>query len=438
MYCERKAQTSVKIEYDRTIRDISRKCDVFYIHRNIGQDTETDYRGAICALVGIYCHFLKSGGRIRKSMTVAGNPSNICRNITIDETESGRPALSMDETRQCISDILEGLYRFHDRKCRKYDVAQGMGLIIRKLYEPYRNSDDMEIHELFYAVIARGTFVLQMNNEIMARAFYKGLYEAWSFAANKQQYFFGENFWDAQVCYDNLLSHESVEEDPIHDGRKYPWNLYRFNVDNIILTHCAAKEFIDAADKNGFMRKEDLRQYRQVMDLSNDFFKRVAAFYRVRCDYFNNRSIEGVEEGRDPVEVYGNVQHTLEDYESLSMDYAPYIFYSCRLIQSTEDRSSWIYQGIAKNYAGKEYGDLDAAYSVFSGRDGNYDYREWPAKAGMTFFVIGFISVIFVTGIVAVVEWESRTHFIARTAAISVVLLIYFAICMLYGLARAS
>ena len=56
----------------------------------------------------------------------------------------------------------------------------------------------------------------------------------------------------------------------------------------------------------------------------------------------------------------------------------------------------------------------------------------------MTFFVIGFISVIFVTGIVAVVEWESRTHFIARTAAISVVLLIYFAICMLYGLARAS
>ena len=430
MYCEMKAQTSVNIKYDWTIKDISRKCDVFYLHRNVGSDTETDYKGAICALVGIYCHFLKSGGRIRKSMTVAGSPSHICRNITIDETEGGRPALSLDETRQCISDILEGLYRFHNSKCRKYDVAQGMGFMVRKLYEPYRNSGDKEIHEVFYAVIARGTFVLQMNNEIMARAFYKGLYEAWSFAANKQQYFFGENFWDAQVCYDNLLSHDSVDEDPIHDGRKYPWNLYRYNVDNIILTHCAAKEFIDAAEKNGFMRKEDLRQYRQVMNLSYDFFKRVAAFYKVRCDFFNNRSIEGVEDGRDPVEVYGNVQHTLEDYESLSMDYAPYIFYSCNLIQSTEDRSSWIYQGIAKNYTGREYGSLDAAYPVFKGRDDNFEYREWPTKAGMAFLVISFISVMLVTGIVSVVEWESRTHFIAKAVTISFV----FMILMLIGL----
>lgn len=403
------------IHYDRGIIDITRQCDVFHIAREFGRSEDVGYRAAIYALTGIYYHFLVSGGRIRKGLSVASDPGRICLNITVNELPDGKPVMTLQETAECLGHILHGLYCFHGRRCRAYGVAQGMGFLVRKIYEPYKNSGDRGIHDIYYALIARGSFVLQMNNEIMARAFYKGLYGAWTLASEEQRYFFGGMSLDARACFDDLLSRKDVAVDPMHEWRLYPWNMYCYNVDNLILTYTAALEYIDAAERLHFASEKELAAFKQTKGFIRDFFTRISPFYMTRCDYYNNRQNEYIKEDKDPVEYYGNVRHTMEAYDTLSMDYAPYLFYSCELFRSTEDKTTWLYEGIAKCYTGRNCAKLDNVSPLFGQRISKLARRLQTAENAMIPFGTATIGVFSMHLLVLICEWETRTGLIRKT-----------------------
>ncbi len=403
------------IRYDRSITDITRQCDIFHIARRHGKSEDVDYRDAIYALTGIYYHFLVSGGRIRKGLSVASDPGRICLNITINELTDGKPVLTLQETIECLGHILHGMYCFHGRRCRKYGVAQGMGFLVRKLYEPYKNSSDREIHGIYYAVIARGSFVLQMNNEIMARAFYKGLYDAWPLATEKQRYFFGGMSLDTRTCFDDLLSRRDVAVDPMHEWCLYPWNMYCYNVDNLILTYTAALEYINAVERLHSVSEKELATFKQTKGFIHDFFTRISPFYMTRCDFYNNRQNEYLKEGKDPVEYYGNVQHTMAVYDTLPMDYAPYLFYSCELFHSTEDKSTWLYEGIVKIYTGRDSALLDNICPIFGQRISKHGRKRQDADNAMIRLSYITIGSLFLFLLIFICEWEVRTGIIRKT-----------------------
>ena len=393
----------------RGITNIIRKCNVFTLDSVIWQPRDVDYSTAIKTLVGIYYHFLVSGGHIMKSLAVASDPSLICLNLTESENKDGDPVLSATETAQFLGYILHGLYCFHNKKCRNTSVMHGMAYLVRKLYEPFMRFGDSYIQELYYAIIARGTFVLQMNNKLLAKAFYKGLYDVWPYAKDRQKYFFGGMSYDVQAAYDSVLNHEDLFFDPMRDGRKYPWNMYEYNVDNIILTYAAAKEMKDVGEKTRCFSPDDIKKYGQVMDFIYDFFTRVSPFYKVRCDYYNARYSEYLKE-TDPVEYYGNVGHVMEKYPVLQMDYCPYLFYSCELFKSTEKPETHLYAGIAKNYTGRDYDRLDKDCPIFGQRIGQPEQGE-SLSVALNTIMDGAVAITMAFWVInCICEWQKRTH----------------------------
>lgn len=415
---------------NRMITNITRKCDVFTLYRPFAMTKDVDYKTAINALVDVYYHFLLSDGHIAKRNAVAKNPSLICLNLTKNEKPGGDPVLTIEETKDYLGYLLHGMYKFHNKKCRNTAVIQGMACIIRKLYEPYSGSQDKEIHELYYAIIARGTFVLQMNNKLLARAFYKGLYDLYPYAKDRQKYLC-DLLWDTEACYDSVLKHDDVHADPIHDERKYPWNLYRYNVDNLIHTYCAAKEMKTIGEKTGCFSPEEIKKYSQTMDFIYEFFKRISPFYKVRCDYYNGRGNSGLKDG-DPVEYYGNVVNTMKNYETLQMDYCPYLYYSCELFKSSDDEKSWLYAGIAKTYTGRDYTSLDHDCAMFGERTRRV--REEHPMASVTMaFIDALICMTMVFMVICKIgEWERRTH------GLTIMFWVFVGICVFGFMGQAS
>lgn len=393
---------------NRMISNITRKCDLFTLYLPFGITKDADYKTAINALVGVYYRFLLSGGSIARGNAASENPSLICLNLTQNEKPGGEPILTIEETKQYLGYLLHGLYKFHNKKCRDTAVMQGMAYIIRKLYEPYSRSRDKEIHELYYAVIARGTFVLQMNNKLLAKSFYKGLYDIYPYGKDRQKYFCGLS-WDTEACYDSILNHDDIAEDSLQDERKYPWNLYRYNVDNLILTYCAAKEMKDIGEKTKCFYPDEIKKFGQIMDFIYDFFKRISPFYKVRCDYYNSRENRGLKDG-DPVTYYGNVVNTMKKYETLQMDYCPYLFYSCELFKSSDDERTWLYTGIAKTYTGRNYSSLNHDCAMFGERT-RRACEERPMASVIMAFTDALICMTMVCMVACKIgEWERRTH----------------------------
>ena len=391
----------------RRIRSITRKCDVFTLCNAFGVKKDVDYRTAVDALVGVYYHFLVEGGLFCSSIPVAEDPSLICLNLTKDERPGGTPVLSEDETEGYLGCILNGLYCFHNRRCRNTAILQGMAYLVRRIYEPYMGFGNKMIHELYYAIIARGAFVLQMNNKMLAKAFYKGLYDQDPRAKEQQRYFFGGMSLDAQAVYDSVLIHEDLFFDPIHEARKYPWNMYEYNVDNLILTYCAAKGMREAGEKTKCFTPEEIRLYGLTMDFIHDFFTNVSPFYKVRCDYYNARHNPNLRLS-DPVEYYNNVNTAMEKYKTLNMDYCPFLFYSCELFRSSEKPESWLYMGIAGHYTGRDYDSLDKDCPVFGERfrrTGEVRDVLCSLVKAMDLWVMGCIAVIIG---MKVIEWELR------------------------------
>ena len=410
---------------NRIISNITRKCDVFTLYLPFGMTKDEDYKTAINVLVGVYYRFLLSGGHIARGNTAAENPSFICRNLTETEKPGGEPVITIEKTKEYLGYLLHGLYKFHNKKCRNTKVTQGIAYIIRKLYEPYSESRDKEIHELYYAIISRGTFVLQMKNKLLARAFYKGLYDLYPYSRDihKDLYYLS---MEAEASYDSVLNHDDLLMDPIHDERKYPWNLYRYNVDNLIHTYCAAKEMKDIGEKTKCFSPDEIKKYGLTIDFIRDFYEGIAAFYNARCDYYNNIENDGIK-GGDPVGYYGNVINTMKAYENLEMDYCPYLFYSCRLFDSSDNEKTWLYAGIAKTYTGKDYTSLDHDCAIFGERT-----RRLKEEKPMASITIAISDILVCMAMVAMVvyrliEWESRTH------GLTMMLGIYFAVCI-FGL----
>ncbi len=412
------------IGYDRSITDITRQGDTFFIH-NIRKDPiASDCKSAVYALIGVYYHFLISGGNIRKKLPAASDPDKIWINITKNGLSDGAPGLSLSETKECLGLILKGLCSFHNSHCRNYAIGQGIGYMIRKIYEPYRTSNDMELHDIFYAMIARGSFSLQMNNEIMARSFYKGLYSAWDYATAKNRYFFGGMSHDATVSFDDILSRKDVTMDPMHDWRMYPWNMYCFNIDNLILTYCAATEYVATAEKVGGISAEGIKPYKQVTDFIHDFFTSVSPLYRVRCNYFNNRPDEDLKYDSDPIENYSNIRTALEKYSTLSMDYVPYLFYCCELFRSTANPKTHIYEGIASNFTHRDYKTLDNTCPIFGQRYSENSQKGISAELLLKLLpaitIVAFSTMVFIR----IAAFEARTGAIKTTCIVLIILFI--------------
>ena len=421
-------QGNLKVAFnDRRTLNITRRCDVFTLHRSFGMKKESDYRTAINALIGVYYRFLLKSGQISKKNAVAENPSLICLNLTKDEKTGGKPVLTLDETKEYLGYLL---HKFHNKKCRNTAVMQGMAYIIRKLYEPYMGSADKEIHELYYAIIARGTFVLQMNNKLLARSFYKGIYDQYPYAKERQKNLCGLKL-DSEACYDSVLNHDDIAEDPIHDKRKYPWNLYRYNVDNLILTYCAAKEMRKIGEKTGCFSSWEIQKFKQTMDFIYDFFARISPLYKVRCDYYNDRENDGIKDG-DPIEYYGNISNTMKNYETLQMEYCPYLFFSCELFKSTGDGSTCLYRGIAKTFTGREYGSLDGDCSFFGETTGSMSVDK-PMTAITEWVMDAVVYLCWGTMLLyRLQQWESRTH------GLTIFVWVFIGICVLGSLGRLS
>ncbi len=393
----------------RGITNITRKCDVFTIDSMIWKPRDVDYSTAIKALVSIYYHFLVSSGHICKGLASASDPSLICLNITHNEKKDGKPILSRDETEECLGYLLHGMCCFHNKKCRNTSVMQGMAYLVRKLYEPYMGSGDNYILDIYYAIIVRGTFVLQMSNKLLAKAFYKGIYDVWPYARDRQKHFFGGMSYDAQAAYDSVLNHEDIYFDPMHDERKYPWNMYEYNVDNIILTYAAAKEMKDIGEKTGCFFPDVIKKYDLTMDFIKDFFTDVSPFYKARCDHYNERPSESLRDS-DPVEYYGNVVHTMEKYPALEMDYCPYLFYSCELFKSTGKPETHLYKGIAKNYTGRDYGKLDNDCPIF-GQRACQPVLKSPVSYGFNIITDSVVIITMLFWVInCICEWQKRTH----------------------------
>lgn len=391
------------------VTNISRRCDVFTLHLPFDRTKDVDYVTAINALTCIYYHFLTSGGLISRECAVAVDPSFICLNLTKDERPGGEPVLTADETEKYLGFLLHGLYKFHNKKCRNTEVVQGMAYFVRKLYEPYMSTSFRNIHELYYSIMARGTFVLQMNNKLLARALYRKMYDLLPDAVKQQKYFFGSISLDAQASYDSILIHDDIYADPMRDEVKYPWNMYRYNVDNLILTYCTAKEMKSIGGKTKCFQPEEIKRYDQTMSFIHDFFTNISAFYKVRCDHFNGRENPSLKDG-DPVKYYGNVNNTMEKYSTLPMDYCPYLFYSCELFKSSDDARTWLYAGIAKTYTGREYSNLDLDCAIFGDRQRRLDQgHQFPlimsVMSDAAVLLSGAIMIL-----AAINEWERRTH----------------------------
>ena len=259
----------------RGITDITRKCDVFTLDSLIWKPKDVYYKTAIRVLAGFYYHFLIRGGHISTDISAAYDPTLIFLNLTGNEKPGGEPILSKEETAEYLGLLLHGLYCFHNKKCLNTGIMQGMAYFIRKLYEPYMNSADRGTQELYYAIIARGSFVLQMSNKLLAKAFYKGLYESWPYAKDRKNYLLNARLsLDSKASYDSILDHEDISADPMHDENKYPWNMYKYNVDNLILTYCAANEMKVSGTRNKCFTDDEIRKYGQTLDFIYDYFLR--------------------------------------------------------------------------------------------------------------------------------------------------------------------
>ncbi len=268
------------------------------------------------------------------------------------------PLLSPAETKECLKHIHNGMMHFHNRRNRETKIFRSIGYVVRKLYEPYLKEDDPDLHEAFFFLLARAAFSLQMNNCPMARALYAGIYDAWPSAAEAKDHLLQAEGGAAGQVFDDLLTHEDPAEDPAHDPNRYPWNMYSYNADNLILLHCDLTEYMNIVKTNRFVNLRHYRHYCDTRTALDDFFRGVTPFYKARCDHYNKRETAFTKKG-DPIYHYDNTDTWMKDHGNLPKEFAPYLFYTVELFSYTGLQKERGYERTAKEYAKIPAGSFD-------------------------------------------------------------------------------
>ncbi|MBO4373616.1 MAG: hypothetical protein J5829_00760 [Lachnospiraceae bacterium] len=309
-------------------------------------------------VVGIYCRYLSSSSLIVKREIFTMDPTAAFSHLTENDLKNGTPLLSPAETKECLKHIHHGMTCFHNRTCRDTKIFRSIGYIVRKLYEPYIKEDDPDFHEAFFFLIARAAFSLQMNNCPMARAFYAGIYDAWQAAAETNDHLLHGEGRAAGLVFDALLTHSDPAEDPAHDPNRYPWNMYSYNADNLILLYSDLTEYMDMVKTNGSVNLRNYRQYCDMKAALYDFFQNIVPYYKARCDYYNKRETPFTNKG-NPVYHLDNTDIWMRDHGNLPKEYAPYLFYTVELFLYTGWQKEREYEKTAKEFAKAQAGNYD-------------------------------------------------------------------------------
>ncbi len=328
------------------------------------------------------------GDKISRKETL----KEIIKRIKENDLYIDTPILSLEETKEYLRQIYFDMQFYHNRNCREAKTMRGLGYLIRKLYEQHMNEDDPELHELFYNIIAQGAFTLQMRKPALARSLYRGFYDAWPLAVEHQRQLLKSASRDAEQVYDDLLSHDDPAEDPANDQNRYPWNMYSYNVDDLILLHCAISERIDIAGKQKHINLRNMNHFCRTKDLICDFFQDVTPYYKARCDYFNQRVTKFTRKG-NPADHYNNIEIMLKKCTGLPKEYAPYLIHTCELFGSSLSDHEKTEQKYEKQ-ANKIMLGMMMLFAAVVKLSVSLAVTDWWVSSGMLAkFMIGFVII---------------------------------------------
>ena len=301
MATQKETKFKVTIEAPKNIETITKENDKYIFQYTNGSKEEKSLKDAIYAIVGIQTLFLAKRGKIKPDgYDIAKDPTAIFDTFIIDN----KPVLTEAETCDCLSHLMYGMYKYHNKRCNHVMIGYGIGYMLYKLFEPYCTcAGSYEVFRIYYKAISIGLFSLQLKRKLLTRYVYKGLYEAWPMAMKQYNLMFTKSIPGATGAligiYDDLLKCEDLRIDPIHDQSQYPSNLNHYSVDNLILCFAAIASMAMANKKYHYVDEATYRDYIYAQERIREFVNVATPLYKKKCDLLNSGNVDITERKYD-------------------------------------------------------------------------------------------------------------------------------------------
>lgn len=274
-------------KYNPKIKNVYRENDkIKFVYKN-ETDESIDERTALLMIIAGHDYYLSHKGKKPECSDILSDPRIIFPKGFIS---NGKPILSIDDTLSVLKRYTYLMCMFKNKKCREYTVSWGIGYTVFKLYEPYKDSDNMELHRQLVALTGTGAYIFQLSNKPLSRAFYKGLYTAWdAVRTGTHNFYFYSDAKPFDGLFDDLLKNEDVFDDPIHNPKLYPSNLSSYSVDNLFFIWQAVMYARNNEKKyNGLT--DDYYIYSICFKKLEHFFKEFPKTYRLMVENAANYS----------------------------------------------------------------------------------------------------------------------------------------------------